>query len=287
MLLNPMPAMRTPFPKVMALPPRQLPLHPRATVLLARRRNIAVSTPTRDSSVSGHLGAEPVSPSVSIEVLPFFTTSASQASDSTTASEPSTFPSSSRPPASSNSTGTTSGSDSSVGHLSSYLVQGRAHAEIQRETYQSATGPFSFFPSSSPHLHKPSQGRSQAHDSARLAISREGPDLQESQPPNGQEDRDPHRLVSDREWELRVGRGILHLRTSLPRFFRPSSGTSISAGSAGGAAATTEEMWPADVFSKEVRLELPPPLPVKVSLACKHLRLPFRYDSCASDGQRA
>lgn len=67
--------------------------------------------------------------------------------------------------------------------------------------------------------------------------------------PDDPSNPDPHRLVSDREWELRVGSGILHLRAMVPHILDSS---------------VESERWPASVFSKDIALVLPPPLPVKV-----------------------
>ncbi|ORY27450.1 hypothetical protein BCR39DRAFT_538069 [Naematelia encephala] len=57
--------------------------------------------------------------------------------------------------------------------------------------------------------------------------------------------------VDDREWELRVGRAMMHLRDTLPVFFGPEYNSS--------------SMFPPDIFSHNVVLKLPQPLPIKIS----------------------
>lgn len=59
----------------------------------------------------------------------------------------------------------------------------------------------------------------------------------------------PEAEVSDREWEMRVARAMLHLRDTLPRLFEGDSGP---------------ELFPADIYSKDVVLKLPHPFPLKI-----------------------
>ncbi|KAJ9109208.1 hypothetical protein QFC21_000537 [Naganishia friedmannii] len=56
--------------------------------------------------------------------------------------------------------------------------------------------------------------------------------------------------VDDREWELRVGSGLLHLRATLPYIFNPPEDAPL---------------FPPSVYSNHVCLRLPAPLPVKLS----------------------
>ncbi|WVQ78740.1 hypothetical protein IAT38_000827 [Cryptococcus sp. DSM 104549] len=69
--------------------------------------------------------------------------------------------------------------------------------------------------------------------------------------PGGGKGIDPEEEVDDREWELRVARGMLHLRETLPQFFNHDM--------------TSADMLPPDIFSRHVVLKLPAPLPLKVS----------------------
>ncbi|ORX33643.1 hypothetical protein BD324DRAFT_639000 [Kockovaella imperatae] len=57
--------------------------------------------------------------------------------------------------------------------------------------------------------------------------------------------------VDDHEWEIRAAKATLHLQDSIPRFFQPEQ--------------TTSDMFPADIFSANLILKLPPPLPLKTS----------------------
>ncbi|KAL7419743.1 hypothetical protein Q5752_005659 [Cryptotrichosporon argae] len=56
--------------------------------------------------------------------------------------------------------------------------------------------------------------------------------------------------VDDREWEMRVARAMLHLRDTLPRFF---DGTAMA------------DLFPPDIYSRDVALKLPVPIPVKIT----------------------
>ncbi|OCF39843.1 hypothetical protein I317_06336 [Kwoniella heveanensis CBS 569] len=62
---------------------------------------------------------------------------------------------------------------------------------------------------------------------------------------------DPEEEVDDSEWDIRVARAMLHLRETLPMFFDPQMSSS--------------EMFPPDIYSRNVVLKLPPPLPLKIS----------------------
>ncbi|WWC68744.1 uncharacterized protein I206_102678 [Kwoniella pini CBS 10737] len=66
------------------------------------------------------------------------------------------------------------------------------------------------------------------------------------EPPNNAEEE-----VDDREWDIRVARAMLHLRETLPLIFDPEMNST--------------EMFPHDVFSKNMVLKLPAPLPLKIS----------------------
>lgn len=68
--------------------------------------------------------------------------------------------------------------------------------------------------------------------------------------PNGNDpNQHPEAEVSDAEWEIRVARGMLHLRDTLPRLFE----------------AGADELFPRDVFSASVVLKLPVPFPIRIS----------------------
>lgn len=121
--------------------------------------------------------------------------------------------------------------------------------------------------------------------------------------PTGEEE------VDDREWEMRVGecgfylerdghgdvhgaglggggesvfqvytdqslaKGMLHLRETLPLFFDPSS--------------TSATLFPPEIFSQNVVLKLPPPLPIRVGLTYLPIaRSPELYFEHGSAGTR-
>jgi hypothetical protein len=81
---------------------------------------------------------------------------------------------------------------------------------------------------------------------------------------NGERDRDrdrgnnhgkagppsPEEEVDDGEWEMRVARAMLHLRESLPLLFTDT---------------TSKDLFPDDIYSKNVVLRLQHPFPLKVS----------------------
>lgn len=237
-----------------------LPPHPRATLLLARRRTITGSSAVKEAAA--------VSPASNFDATtPFFTRSSIQVDGRSSPVEGLDLQATVKPHRNSRSNISTrpKHSGSTAGSSLNSIAQDRVHRMPIRLVSPPPTTAFSFFQSSSSHP----QNRTQEHANSRpLALFGEKSDPQGSPKPDGE--RDPHRLVLDREWELRVGRGILHLRESLPRFFHPSSSSTTGGAVAMGAGLTTaagsnEEMWPSDVFSKEVKLELPPPLPVKVS----------------------
>ncbi|GMK56300.1 hypothetical protein CspeluHIS016_0301400 [Cutaneotrichosporon spelunceum] len=60
----------------------------------------------------------------------------------------------------------------------------------------------------------------------------------------------PDAPVSDAEWEIRVGRGMLHLRETLPLLFDPKLGG--------------DDLFPPEVFSPDVVLKLPAPFPIRI-----------------------
>ncbi|WVF67122.1 hypothetical protein IAT40_001867 [Kwoniella sp. CBS 6097] len=62
---------------------------------------------------------------------------------------------------------------------------------------------------------------------------------------------DPEEEVDDGEWDIRVARAMLHLRETLPMFFDPQMGSL--------------DMFPPDIYSRNVVLKLPAPLPLKIS----------------------
>lgn len=59
----------------------------------------------------------------------------------------------------------------------------------------------------------------------------------------------PDQEVSDAEWEIRVARGMLHLRETLPHLFSDIG---------------SDDLFPRDVFSPNVVLKLPVPFPVRI-----------------------
>ncbi|WRT65585.1 uncharacterized protein IL334_002530 [Kwoniella shivajii] len=63
--------------------------------------------------------------------------------------------------------------------------------------------------------------------------------------------RNEEEEVDDREWDIRVARAMLHLRETLPSLFD--------------AEMNSAEMFPHDIFSRNVVLKLPQPLPIKIS----------------------
>lgn len=65
-----------------------------------------------------------------------------------------------------------------------------------------------------------------------------------------EEGPDPEGEVSDREWKMRVAQGMLHIRETLPLLF--DSG------------ANSRSLFPAEVYSRNVVLKLPPPLGLKL-----------------------
>ncbi|BEI82464.1 hypothetical protein CcaverHIS002_0303320 [Cutaneotrichosporon cavernicola] len=73
------------------------------------------------------------------------------------------------------------------------------------------------------------------------------PTFSHPNPPNGER---PDAPVHDAEWEIRVGRGMLHLRETLPRLFDPSLGS--------------DDLFPREVFSPHVVLKLPSPFPIRI-----------------------
>ncbi|WVQ94503.1 hypothetical protein IAU59_001582 [Kwoniella sp. CBS 9459] len=62
---------------------------------------------------------------------------------------------------------------------------------------------------------------------------------------------DPEEEVDDGEWDIRVARAMLHLRDTLPMFFDAEMRSS--------------DMFPPDIYSRNVVLKLPAPLPLKIS----------------------
>lgn len=56
--------------------------------------------------------------------------------------------------------------------------------------------------------------------------------------------------VDDREWEMRVAQGMMHLRDTLPLLFTEAS---------------SKELFPNDIYSKHIVLRMPVPFPLKVS----------------------
>ncbi|WVR03907.1 hypothetical protein IAU60_000906 [Kwoniella sp. DSM 27419] len=71
------------------------------------------------------------------------------------------------------------------------------------------------------------------------------------EPEGPERGRDPEEEVDDREWDMRVARAMLHLRETLPQFLSSE--------------VTSSEMFPPDIYSKNVVLKLPAPLPLKIS----------------------
>ncbi|EIW66606.1 hypothetical protein TREMEDRAFT_57761 [Tremella mesenterica DSM 1558] len=57
--------------------------------------------------------------------------------------------------------------------------------------------------------------------------------------------------VDDLEWDMRVAKAMLHLQDTLPLLFDPTQSSS--------------SLFPSDIFSKNVILKLPSPLPLKIS----------------------
>ncbi|KAL0252406.1 hypothetical protein I308_101797 [Cryptococcus tetragattii IND107] len=62
---------------------------------------------------------------------------------------------------------------------------------------------------------------------------------------------DPEEEVDDREWDMRVARAMIHLQETLPHFFN--------------AEMTAATMLPPDIYSQNMVLKLPAPLPLKIS----------------------
>ncbi|WVO13242.1 hypothetical protein L204_100855 [Cryptococcus depauperatus] len=71
------------------------------------------------------------------------------------------------------------------------------------------------------------------------------------EPPDGGRGIDPEENVDDREWDMRVARAVLHLQETLPHFFNSEMTTGI--------------MLPPDIYSPNMVLKLPAPLPLKIS----------------------
>lgn len=67
---------------------------------------------------------------------------------------------------------------------------------------------------------------------------------------SGEDPADPEAEVGDREWEMRVARGMLHLRETLPLLFDPG--------------VSSRDLFPKDVYSRNVNLKLPHPLGLRL-----------------------
>lgn len=67
---------------------------------------------------------------------------------------------------------------------------------------------------------------------------------------SGEDPEDLEAEVNDREWEMRVARGMMHLRETLPLLFDPG--------------VSSRDLFPKDVYSRNVNLKLPHPLGLRL-----------------------